>query len=297
MKDWPRGAEKYLPIEAAEFERLLAITGNAAAGTPAQAAARVTAARVHRPARFQALAPRRGGARDRRAGQEFRDDGAESLQSGRFRGTLGGADAPRAVVGLDAEGKLQTLVEHPGSLHFAWSLAGGRDAEDVLVFSFELPACSVQRLALDLPLGVTPQVDFGVITASSPASEKLRHWEFELGGHSRFQLRIVPASAAERPRRLALGPTIDGLRSVSPRRGSLGPVENRGLRPAAAASDYVDGPADAVGRGAERRRGGAVVGRLAARARGSDPRCCDLARADPRSRGALAAAAWSRSKT
>ena len=44
MKDWPRGTERYLPIEAAEFERLLATAGNAAAGTPAQAAARVVAA-------------------------------------------------------------------------------------------------------------------------------------------------------------------------------------------------------------------------------------------------------------
>ena len=109
------------------------------------------------------------------------------------------------MLGLDDDGKLQTLVERPGIGAVTWSLAGRRDAGDAAVFSFELPPCPINRLALDLPLGPSRRWS----TAASwwiphPAGEELRRWEIELGGHNRFHLRIVPAGAAEQQRRLAL---------------------------------------------------------------------------------------------
>ncbi len=85
-----------------------------------------------------------------------------------------------------------------------WSLRGRRDGSDAATFSFELPPCPINRLALDLPLTMVPLVDRGILVDSHPAGEELRRWEIELGGHNRCRLRIVPAGVAEQQRRLAL---------------------------------------------------------------------------------------------
>ena len=95
-------------------------------------------------------------------------------------------------------------MERSGRLRFTWSLAGRRDAAEAVVFSFELPPCPINRLALELPLGLTPSLDRGLLVNSGPAGEELRRWEFELGGHNRFHLRILQSGAAGQPRRLAL---------------------------------------------------------------------------------------------
>ena len=83
-------------------------------------------------------------------------------------------------------------------------LPARRDAEDVLVFPFELPACSVHRLALDLPPGVTPQVEFGVLTSTGQAGEKLPPLGIRVGRPSTLPASPRAGGRPRRPHRLAL---------------------------------------------------------------------------------------------
>ena len=205
MTDWPRGEWKYLPIDAAEFERLLSSVRNAAAGAGAPSGVRIVMARY--TARWEAAQTLRG-----EATWEIAAAGGVTallaldpcnLALGKAR-WLGADTAPPAVLGSDDDGKLRMLVERPGTAAAAWSLLGRHDAGPRAVFSFALPPCPVNQLTLDLPLGLVPAVDHGIVLGSQPAGEELRRWEIALGGHNRFHLRIAPADAAGEPRRLAL---------------------------------------------------------------------------------------------
>ena len=286
MKEWPRGPEKYLPVDAAEFERLLSAARRSGAGTPLLAA-RTTAARY--TARLEPDQSLRGEATleiEQTANHAVilpLDPCNLAMTGTRW---LEPSPAP-ATLGLGDEGDLQTLVERSGRLRFAWSLAGRRDAAEAVVFSFELPPCPINRFALELPLGLTPSLDRGLLLNSRPAGEELRRWEFELGGHNRFHLRILQSGAAGQPRRLALvrqSLVYDlSLRGVE----VLGAVEPRGLRPAVAASDGGDGPSVATGHCALRRGGGALVGCFAAGG-GPEAHRLDAAGAHPRRRGSAA---------
>ena len=112
--------------------------------------------------------------------------------------------AAPAAIGSDNDGKLQAVVDRGGSLGMAWSLAGRRDADATDAFALELPPSPVCRFSLDLPLGMTPTVDRGIVLGSRPAGEEMRRWEIELGGHNRFHLRVAPSDAVGRAKRLAV---------------------------------------------------------------------------------------------
>ncbi len=115
MTDWPRGEWKYLPIDAAEFERLLSSVRNAAAGAGAPSGVRIVMARY--TARWEAAQTLRG-----EATWEIAAAGGVSallaldpcnLALGKAR-WLGADPAPPAVLGSDDDGKLRMLVERPG---------------------------------------------------------------------------------------------------------------------------------------------------------------------------------------
>ena len=204
MQDWPKGAVKYLPVEAAEFERLLSTARSLTPGNQVQMAARIAVAQY--TAALDGDHAIRGEA-TLQIVHAVKDPVLLSLDPCNL--ALGSPRwlEPRpaaAIFGLGDGGRLQTLVERDGPLHVTWSLGGRRDTPETVGFSFELPSCPVSRLALDLPLSLTPLVDRGLLATSSPASGELRRWQIELGGHNRFQLRLVPAGMARQERRLAL---------------------------------------------------------------------------------------------
>jgi hypothetical protein len=110
----------------------------------------------------------------------------------------------RAALGSRDDGRLGVLVERSGCLDFDWSLVGRRDPSDGWVFSLEAPAALVSRLFLELPKGLTPTVDRGLVLGSKPVGAESRRWQIELGGHNRFRLQIVSASVPHPRRQLAL---------------------------------------------------------------------------------------------
>ncbi|MBU4397744.1 MAG: hypothetical protein KKE86_00270, partial [Planctomycetes bacterium] len=196
MKDWPLGGERYLPMDAAEFERLVGAMKPRDAKHPAAPSAAVAAARY-----------RAHLAGERLIGKAVLDvvlarDGPAALTLEPCNAALGearwrsAADATTAaVLGLTGEGKLAVLVEKSGRLEFDWSLAARRDSGDVSCFAFEMPPAAANRLFVELPKESAPSVDRGLITGSEPSGERSRRWRIELGRLGRFNLLVVPAGA------------------------------------------------------------------------------------------------------
>jgi hypothetical protein len=204
MADWPRGALKYLPVDAAEFDRLLSTARSPAAGAGAPSGVRIVMARY--TARWDEAQTLRG-----EATWEIPAPGSGAallalepceLALGKARWL--GAEPPPAVLGSDEGGTLRMVVERGGTAAVTWSLTGRRDEGPRAVFSFALPPCPVNELTLDLPPGLVPAVDHGIVVESRAAGEELRRWTIALGGHNRFHLRIAPAGAAAESRGVAL---------------------------------------------------------------------------------------------
>ncbi len=231
MKDWPLGGERYLPMDAAEFERLVGAMKPRDAKHPAvpsvavvaaQYHARLTGGRLIGKAVLDVVLARDGpvaltlepcnaalgnarwrSAADKLGATAGPSGSAENTVGQANRGTRADGDSTAAVLGLTGEGKLAVLVEKSGRLEFDWSLAARRDSGDVLCFAFELPPAVANRLFVELPKESAPSVDRGLITGSEPSGERSRRWRIELGRLGRFNLLVVPAGV-EAGRPLAL---------------------------------------------------------------------------------------------
>lgn len=107
------------------------------------------------------------------------------------------ADRP-AVLGAGRDGQRKLLVEGP-RLRFDWSQRGQRTASGSVAFDVQLPHCPMTRLALDLPAGQEIVADRGIVTRHAAAAPSDNHWSIELGGHDRLNLRVVRAASRRRP--------------------------------------------------------------------------------------------------
>ena len=203
LQDWPLGNVQYMPVEPADFERLVQTSQTTAARTSVAARA-VTAQYRGRMDGAELI-----------TGQATVDvelsDGAATLlplgpcglaiSNARWSGgesTPGGPDEGRqspASLGAGYDGELAVLVEKSGRLEFDWSLAGRRDAAGAVTFRFEAPSCPASRLILDLPEEMTLSADNGVVAEAGSAGEGFRRWQVELGGRPCCRLRTSPAEA------------------------------------------------------------------------------------------------------
>ena len=211
MKDWPLGDGKYLPIDAAEFERLAAAMKPRAEKAPPIPPAAIVAARYE----AKLVGDRLTGHATldvTLVGADARDVAVRTLQHGdpksgvgheRLPSPKGRGDRPPAL-GSGSDGRLGAMVERSGRLNLEWSLAGHRDSSDAVDFSFELPPAPANRLFVELPNGLSPTVDQGLILGSEPVGEASRRWRIELGGHGSFQLSVVSDGEARQRRQLAL---------------------------------------------------------------------------------------------
>jgi hypothetical protein len=193
LTEWPLGTERYLPLEAAEFERLLAAARASATGPDAALAVRLTAAEY----------------RARLEGEQLVDGQAElQVESTAPAGGLlpwGGTDlaltqpawiAPQpapAVLGLAPASPAALVVERSGKLTARWSLRGRADDDGSIQFSLQLPPCAASRLVLDLPDTAVCTPDRGILTRRGKAGPGWTRWQIDLGGRSRVRLAISPA--------------------------------------------------------------------------------------------------------
>ena len=251
-KDWPRGnfalgpdtrhavpLEKYLPIEAGEFERLLAAIGSREQGAGSKASG------VGLPAPWLVQAQYEG----RLKGQTLLQGSATLDVSPAIAGStlmsldpcaaLGQrlklaidraqwvtSDGAPVALGMSSDGRLQVLAERGGQMKFDWSLAGQEDAAGGVVFDVALPPSPVSCLRIELPAESAPTVDRGVLSDEGPVEKvesqmskvegpRFRHssfdfshsphrWRIELGGWAGCRLRIGKKGSDEARRQVVL---------------------------------------------------------------------------------------------
>lgn len=188
MSDWPRGSQRYVPVDLKEFERL------ASGANPAAEAERQGVALAEYRARLAGDGLVEGEARLRLAayGELPANCSLEPCNLA-IRDAMWTDDEPeRAQLGLGADGKLAVVMQRPGHLQWHWTLRGKRDAFGSVEFSLDLPECPSSQLNLELPAGLTPLVDRAVAVAEGRSGQNHVRWCIELGGNHRVRMRVVP---------------------------------------------------------------------------------------------------------
>ncbi|MCR4414962.1 MAG: hypothetical protein NUV77_21295 [Thermoguttaceae bacterium] len=220
LKDWPRGNARYLPVDPADFDRLIA------AVEARRAAAELPQALALRSAQYKA-----------RLVGETLVDGEAVLDpalpaDGRRRLTLDpwspavaeafwqNPSRQPAELSTGPDGKLAVGGVRPGPLVVTWSLRGRRGASGSIEFDIELPPCPASRLVVELPKHLGPVVERLPDIPAKPTTQPLDEtrgptaprslaesvvvvqetavpegnllWRIELGGHHRVRLRVAP---------------------------------------------------------------------------------------------------------
>lgn len=207
MEDWPTRGEKYLPMEAAEFDRLVESLQPRPAAEKAAAVPLATLASAKYEAKL--IDGRLVG----KATLEMVLTGSSPAMATlglcnfaiadawwKSSGGLPLSDARRAVLGSAEDGRLALVVERSGRLDFHWSLAAERDSPVSREFALEFPVAPTSQLTLDLPKEFSVDAGAGaVVSRQSPLGESLRRWVIEFGGRSRCDLALT-ASDHGQPR-------------------------------------------------------------------------------------------------
>lgn len=202
--DWPTGGAQYLPIERAEFERLvqqseerrqLSRPGGAqlaaaeysarlAEGDLLAGVAAFDLRLIEESSAVVSLAPWNAVVLRGR----WLDDEAASASTPAKLGLWSGAEGEH-IYGL--------LVEHTGKVEFDWQAMPERRGAE-LEFALQLPTAVSQRLALELPSGATPTISSGrLIEQIAASSGDARRWTFQLAGGVEHRLLIRrPAEVA-----------------------------------------------------------------------------------------------------
>jgi len=197
MDQWPLGKQRYLPLDEAEFQRLLA---SAPAGSPRDGlptaeitAARYTARLVNDQLQGEAVLAAAPTASV--AGEVAWDNSNLAVLRAHWEGEQG----QEASLALKPDGKQVLLVESAGRLLLEWSLAGRRDSAGGLHFTLGVPPCAVNRLVLDLAERWTPLSVPAPTQAKETDQRGVRRWEIDLGGRDRIDLCLMPANVVGQP--------------------------------------------------------------------------------------------------
>lgn len=227
LANWPRGSNRYLPIDAAEFEQLIGKARQSGESEPAPLDAQVVQARYSAqlvndelvdgegsldvqcstkapvmlsldPCRMAIESPKWIPRAAKSAADRINSPSAQSFEA--------------AIVGVGSDGKLALRIERSGTLRFAWSLRGQRETGGGLVFALRLPRCPSSQLELILPTDLVPTVEEAVVTPLTAGEDRLprrnpsmQRWQIEMGGHNLGVLRINKRDsvAGHRPLTLA----------------------------------------------------------------------------------------------
>jgi len=192
----------YLPIDSAEFVRLLDAVQTAATGAPARST-EIESSEYSAQLVGEDLLIGTGTMRLAR-----RSDGPSSLALDPINLAVSGArwsdeGGKPAVLGTGPDGRVKTLVEGR-QLECDWSLRGERTSTGAVAFALELPNCPMARFTLDAPAAFDVVTDQGIVSKSSAAEPATTRWTIELGGHRRVNLKVIPENVARQRRPLTL---------------------------------------------------------------------------------------------
>ncbi|MCE9556572.1 MAG: hypothetical protein K8T91_24750 [Planctomycetes bacterium] len=199
VDQWPRGATRYVPVKAAELERLLSAATERSDDAGAPASGRLVAARYS--ARLTAEGLLSGEMQ-----LDVRHDAQDPLHvpltpcgvALSEPEWLGDLKSKPAVVGVDPEGVLRLVVAQRGTMRATWSLRGRREENGDWSFMLALPAVPSSRLSLELPRTLMPWIESGSVSelpgAPKEAKKETRIWQIELGARSSTRLLLVHAA-------------------------------------------------------------------------------------------------------
>jgi len=233
--DWSLGATRYLPVETAEFQKLLRET-QVDATVDAPETTRIEKAAyefkldeqgvlagegilmvVHRhegasllnlgetsaaieSARWLPIAMSDGG--NGPPATEKASAGNEESITGRTEASLGAAGAT-ARLGLDGQGRLRLIVDRSARLRLRLSLRGMKVGSS-FTFPLRLPTAMFSVVTLRLPPDAEPEVDGAIVESIGKTDEGDQRWKVTLGGRAAMQLRIHRTDDVQRRATLAL---------------------------------------------------------------------------------------------
>ncbi|MCL6501187.1 MAG: hypothetical protein K6T86_00790 [Pirellulales bacterium] len=201
---WPRDSDRYVPMEAAEFEELVELLRGVPPGMPDLGRARLVHAeyegRLVEPDLLQG-----------RAILQFEHDGGEPVLA-RLDGweiCLASAaweeiDGPPALIGAGPDQTPLLLVERSGRLVASWTLRGQIEGEGAVSFPLALARTAVSSLALELPIPLAPAFSAGISREVPAVAEGWRRWRVDLGGTRSLRVLVAGSQAQPHQRRLTL---------------------------------------------------------------------------------------------
>lgn len=196
VDQWPRGESRYIPVKAAELQRLLSAAAERSDDAGAPAVGRLVAASYTARMTDEGLL----------SGEmqiQVRHDAQDSLlvpltPCGVALSEpvwLAGKKSTPAVVGIDRQGVLRLVVSQGGTLRANWNLRGRREASGDWSFALALPNVPSSRLTLELPRTLKPWIEGGTATELPGGSGESRSWRIELGGRTTTRLLLLPVAA------------------------------------------------------------------------------------------------------
>ncbi len=194
-EEWrPVGVPRYIPMDPDDFEQKVAQANAASQPVAGGAGACIVAARYEAHLEGETLAEGRALLNVRHTIGRATLMPLEPCGLCLADASWADRDGETARLGLGPDGRTAVLVEASGTLELHWSLAGRRDALGAIDFDFlQLPPSPASEIVLELPPGLVPRVDRGIVAADVPSDGPTRRWSIRLEGDNRARLRIAPA--------------------------------------------------------------------------------------------------------
>lgn len=216
VAEWPIGRVPHIPVEGRLFEHWIELAGGGPPGAATAATAYLRRATYRGRLDGDSLVDGRAELEVAYPARSADPPAERSLVSVRIEPCnlalravrwhqAGEAEdeAEPLTLGRSAQGTVVALVPQEGTIRCDWTLRGRVGASGGPSFSIQLPRCAASTLLLDIPAIWMPVTSTGVAIEDAPPpardeplppGEETRRWRIELGGHTRCDLRLAPAS-------------------------------------------------------------------------------------------------------
>jgi hypothetical protein len=202
-EDWPTSGQRYLPLDTAEFTRLLELAQAAELAAPTVLAARIERAQYE--ARLVGDDLLVG-----RATLDVTHSASEPALLPLSPWSMAVTSAhweiakEPAKVGNLPGGIFSVIADRSGKLVVEWELRGERQAGGGVAFPLNLPKAALGELLLEAPLGIQPELEQAIVSEAPVADKNVARWKIELGGRGGGTLRLAGTQSTNGRRNLTL---------------------------------------------------------------------------------------------
>lgn len=186
--DWDRRLE-YVPVDADAFERLVKLAGSASSTEPTPSVSHIESAQY-----LVRLLDENEIAGTAEWEVPHRAEGPTMMSLEpcglAIHEAIWVEQGESAVLGVNDEGRMELLVERPGTLHLDFSLRGHPVAARGRFFDFSLPRSPRNSVEILVPPDITVSTSRGSLVEVDATGENKRQ-RLDLGGQHRFQLQFT----------------------------------------------------------------------------------------------------------